>query len=508
MDPHLSNKELQQLIFNFSSLQVYGVLLTLTALFLAHRRIWYDSTLLVVLESSLVLVPFILVSQAVSLSKGVAHLMCGLTTLFAAINYSVLKKYYPRLNLPSVLLFFGAIIAVVNGALPLLFKSMQETGNAAMTLDVQEAAIKLALTGILPMLAVLAVFLPQSNQAGDLPPQKRWLPLLVHFLWITATGVHFYSIQYVYRTPFQVSFFAPTVWVLVWVLAYRMRDSLSTVGVGIQNALLILPAIIALPMVWPGRTELNGYLLFCNFVLYALVYFRERASRVALQLALFSLAAVIAEAPKEFWETVWARFNTGSWVLICITVYAVLAAMVSRDPRLGLLGAVCAGWAAVLLFRRSDVVVPIALQVGFGFALLHSIGWKDAEHRGAQATRAITAVWWALHSLSWVQSNSRLSFLVPTTVAAVVVAGYFAFGLLGNIWASRMILLASTIVLISTPVNYFIEKIKTASPGILAVIGSFVLFAVGTWFALSKSKWFKERPHDCRMESTPENPLE
>src|SRR5262245_42382040 len=52
-EDRLFTSDVQNLLFNFFSLQAYEVALILTALFLARRRIWYDSALLVVLEHSL-----------------------------------------------------------------------------------------------------------------------------------------------------------------------------------------------------------------------------------------------------------------------------------------------------------------------------------------------------------------------------------------------------------------------------------------------------------------------
>src|SRR5437867_7333124 len=63
-DAALLKGETPQMIFSFSSLQVYELLLVVTAVFLAARRIFYDSNLLVALESLMVLAPFVLISQA------------------------------------------------------------------------------------------------------------------------------------------------------------------------------------------------------------------------------------------------------------------------------------------------------------------------------------------------------------------------------------------------------------------------------------------------------------
>ena len=504
MDPRFAEREMQQLLFNFGSLQFYGLLLTFTALFLARRRIWYDSTLLVVIESALVFVPFLLVSQAISLSKGVAYLMCGLATLLAGIKFSLLKRFYPKLNLPPALLFAGAAILIINCELPLLFKTAAEASYAAMALDVQEAGVRLALTGILPALIALALFLPRSSGDDGLAPRKHWLPLLIYFLWVTATGIHMYSIRYVYKTPFQLDFFAPAAWVAAWVLASRLGDAQAQLGQRVRRALLLIATVAALPIMWPGVGELSGFLLLCNVVLFAATLQRER-SQFALHLMLLALAACVAELSRDFWLLLWPRFNAAMWVQLCGTVYVVLAAATSRNPKLGLVGAVCAGWLTALLLHRSDAALHIALQAGLAFGLLHSMVWRDEENVGSKAARINLAVCWASHSVVWAQSDARFSFQVPATVAGAVVVAYFAIGLLANIWASRTILIAAAVVLLSTPGTHSVEKTRTTSPGVLVVIGSFILFGVGTWFALAKTRWLAEKPQQCRIENSPEN---
>jgi hypothetical protein len=63
-----------QVIFNFSSLESYSVLLVLTVIFLARRAIWYDATLLTVIENILVVVPFMLLSHASFVENDLAGL--------------------------------------------------------------------------------------------------------------------------------------------------------------------------------------------------------------------------------------------------------------------------------------------------------------------------------------------------------------------------------------------------------------------------------------------------
>src|SRR5436190_19980754 len=59
-EPELAEHNSFHLFFNFGSLQIYEMLVVITAIFLASRRIWYDSTLLIGLENLLLFVPFIL----------------------------------------------------------------------------------------------------------------------------------------------------------------------------------------------------------------------------------------------------------------------------------------------------------------------------------------------------------------------------------------------------------------------------------------------------------------
>src|SRR6266853_1775679 len=92
IDPTFLKAEISQLVFNFTSLQFYETLLVITAIFLARRRIWYDSTLLVGLENMLVLVAFILVSQAALIDSRIIWVMCLVGGILALLRFSALKR--------------------------------------------------------------------------------------------------------------------------------------------------------------------------------------------------------------------------------------------------------------------------------------------------------------------------------------------------------------------------------------------------------------------------------
>ncbi len=101
VDPDFLGAEEAKLAFNFSALQVYELLLVFVGIILARRRIWYDSTLLIGLENMLVLVPFILVTQALLIGRGVAASLCIIGSLMAVLRVAGLKKFIPSLALAS-----------------------------------------------------------------------------------------------------------------------------------------------------------------------------------------------------------------------------------------------------------------------------------------------------------------------------------------------------------------------------------------------------------------------
>jgi len=115
LEPGIFAKESAHLIFNFSSLQIYELLLVGTAIFLARRRVWYDSTLLVGLENLLLLVPFILMTQAALLpNKEMIWAMSVVGGLMAVLRLGSSKWLIPKLNIPPRLMWLGFGVLMTN----------------------------------------------------------------------------------------------------------------------------------------------------------------------------------------------------------------------------------------------------------------------------------------------------------------------------------------------------------------------------------------------------------
>src|SRR5579859_1007974 len=124
VDPAYRGAELGPITTIFSSLQLYEILLVATAIMLARRQIWYDSTLLVAVESTFVLIPFILVTLAAFLGNTVTWTVCGIGAAMAIIRFGSLKRFIPSLNMPRSLLVIGAMVLATNLILPFLFRSI------------------------------------------------------------------------------------------------------------------------------------------------------------------------------------------------------------------------------------------------------------------------------------------------------------------------------------------------------------------------------------------------
>src|SRR5215813_333798 len=88
IDPGFLRNEIAQLVFDLTSLQVYELLLAITAIWLAKREAWYDATQLIWLENAFVFVPFVLISQAGLIEKNLVWFLClGAALLVFARSY-------------------------------------------------------------------------------------------------------------------------------------------------------------------------------------------------------------------------------------------------------------------------------------------------------------------------------------------------------------------------------------------------------------------------------------
>jgi hypothetical protein len=130
-----------------------------------------------------------------------------------------------------------------------------------------------------------------------------------------------------------------------------------------------------------------------------------------------------------------------------------------------------------------------AVQSGLVFLLLHSLRWEDQAHEGARAVRNLAAVLWTFHALVWVRSDAAL--WMPCIPGGIVLSAYILTQFLRGRWETFILPAASILTLLSGPGQFLITRLHSAPSGLLAIIGSFVLFALGTTAALTKHRWHR-----------------
>lgn len=502
--PDFPNEQ-SQLFFNFDSLEAYEALLVLTAIALARRRVWYDATLLVFLENMFALVPFILVSQAAFLGNKETWLICGSGAALAAGRFWSLKQFSPRLRLPDRLLLLGTVFLAVNIAMPIIFKQshVARDGSAA---DLSFHAWM----WLMPFLMALGNLLPRPRHwAGD-EHERSWLPLGALGIWVGVSCFHLWRLGYIYDLLWSPSLAAPVVWALAWTLCNRLSDFHPDPHPGLQKVALCLPsAVTALALARPD-SNIFFALSALNTLMFGAVCLRKPENRLAFQLTMLSFTALVAGLPEAVGKATLPKLDRFEWVVLAVCANLIARAIGSRIPIRGVLGAIACGAATAILWQHSPVVWWVAVQNGLVFLLLHSLRWQDEVHDGARLIRVCAALFWIVDSVGWVHEAwprllTQSSLLSPQsffggglsvmTYALVVLIGY------GMGWAftgragPKIIPISATIVLATAPGRWLWDLLREASIGLLALIGSLLLFGAGTILAWTKERW---RPTERR----------
>jgi hypothetical protein len=174
------------------------------------------------------------------------------------------------------------------------------------------------------------------------------------------------------------------------------------------------------------------------------------------------------------------------------TLYLLLCTVFSRNPKRALLASIMVVCAFTVLFGNKNGAGHWALQFGLVFLLLHSLRWEDAEHPGAVLVRNAATSLWILSDLVWTRSGAE--WWMPGIFGFLVLGGCVAARLFRGRWDRRMMAVAAMLVVLSGPGNVLFEQSRSMSGGIIAVIGSFLLFIAGTALALTKDRWHPTDP--------------
>ena len=487
VDPNFLPAEVAQLTFNFSSLQCYELLLVGTAIFLARRRIWYDSTLLVVLENLLVLVPFILISQAALVEQPTGRLLCGAAALLIVGRALAVRRWITTLDFSWRLIGLGLPVLLVNAAWPVIYRFLQETKmGKKMTTGPAYEMNELSWLWLLPVLCALVYLLPRPTFAPtENPKRSRWFPTGLFSLWLLGTGVHLYALGYIYDYDLRTEQLAPALWVLV----LRLPVYFAAPSPVWRRAALALPLLVTFLAANVTESHVFCWLAALNVLAFAGTAWRERGNRLALHLALISLATFVGALPVDWLPSGTDPLDRAQVLVVAGLVYGMICSALSRNPKIAIVGGIAAAWLVGLLRGDHGDTLYWAAQAGFVSFLLHSLRWQDHEHQGAAAGRMLVAVGWLMHTVAWVRDDAMI--WQPLIMAAVVLLGWAVRGLIFQRWSPLVAPGAALAVALCGPANLALSKLGSLPLGVTAISSSFLLFAIGTALALTKHRWHK-----------------
>jgi hypothetical protein len=493
VDGGLFVAETSQLLFNFSALQIYEVLLALTATLLITRRIWYEATLLVALENMLWVVPFILVSQAAFIAPKIGMIYCA-----GAVCLMVLRAVWLRYRggefAPSArMLWCGLPVLIVNAVWPVLYRRFGETKigvgiPSGAAYDFNE----FNWFWLLPMLVAILLLLPRVDADPKESSARRWFPLLWLGFWLAGTSVHLYALGYVYDFDLRREQLAPTVWALAWALHFRLADFLKLPQRAWNIARLFLPVAATTLALAAAESRVFFYLSALNFVGYGILLLRQREDRLVLQLSLVSFAAMVAALPIDFAPVLAKPLAQTNLVGLAALTYVIVGTLVSRNPMVAILGALATPLAVGIMMPTLGDAMNWAIQAGLVYFLLHSLRWEDDRHIGARAVRWLMAILWVVHGFCWIRGGGNWLNLV--TIAGTVMLIWTLRVWWLRRWELLVIPAAAVLVALCGPANFVFTKVGHAPAGLLYVVGSFALFGVGTLAALTKHRWHKPTP--------------
>ena len=492
LDTPLFHLETARLLFNFTAIQFYEVLLAGTAVFLARRAIWYDSTLLVVLENLLVFVPFIYISQAALTDWNMGLVMCVAGGAMAIARFASLKRWFTRLNLPVPLLLIGFVLLVLNITLPLIYRRYGEHIVGAFINSGPAHAMNLRVWMlVLPAVLALANFLPTAKPVRTVLFQHRWLPYGLFSLWMVVTSVHLYCLGYIYQFDFDDEQLAPAVWVLAWTLYFQVTRNVPNLNRQTKHALAFLPVLMPMMAFAPGRENQTFLILTAlNLAVYGTLGLFYGNYRLARHLGFASGVMLIAGLPESWREGLIPGLTGPRLVAAGFLAYLLFWTMRLRDPRIGIMGAVVLTCAAGWILGNDANAGAWALQSGLAFLLIHSLRWQDAKHAGAAFVRALGSVAWITQSFFWAASPDA-KYWMPLTGGAAVLGCYLFSQLLCTKWDRLVVPASALMVMLAGPANAVADRMIAIPMGLLAVAGSFLLFGFGTVAALTRHIWQK-----------------
>ncbi|HTI71522.1 MAG TPA: hypothetical protein VMF06_16230 [Candidatus Limnocylindria bacterium] len=493
LDANFLGNERENLLFNFGALQVYAGLLTVTAIVLSRRRVWYDSALLVVLEHGLVLVPFILIGQAALIGSYLGEILVAAGVIAVVCRAIAIARWYPQFNLPGTALLMGIVILAANIILPFWFRDVVDTQSVWDWLGPNRTVWLLGL----PVLAAGANVLPGPARYGGLNPERPWLPLFIYALWMLASAVHAASLARMANdVDVTLAMMAPLASVVGWTLWNRLTDFVPCTALWMEE--LVMLAIAVSPLLAWGDQPVLLTLSAANLAAFAYLTWRrtDGLRRLVRHLAIAMVPLVLMSLPESVRMLIPGNPTPMEMLIISIGLCALAYGWRWRHPAVAIVSAIVFVSVAGSLHPMLDSVLK--WQLALAVVLCHSLRWVDETSRVSALRAGVAAVWLGTFYEPILGGGANTG--IPTSVACgLLVLGEWAAAWWmtkrPHTWVPPM---AGGLVLFSHPISALILR---ATAGIWAIAGSLALFAAGAAFA-----WNRRPPEPVRNAVPAQNP--
>ncbi len=484
-DERFFDTDASQLVFNFSSVQLYALVLVAAVIFLVRRNVPCDALLLIVIESVFVFVPFILLNGAIFISSGLTWTLAALALVAIGCRYAVLRRRCRGLLMPGRLLLFGLPFLALNLTLPLLFRSYLGTDGVA-EFGVAVQSYRLVCQLVLPVLLLLPMLLPNQGSWAATPLRQPWIPRLMMLLWSGLSAFHHVWIAFVYDIDVPWSYFLPAAWALVWSMTGQMKYLLRTPRAWLPPVLAAVPVLTTALLYVDTTASVARPLVAINIAIYVVLLLRRWQPLLVSRLLLVSIAGLLPTLPGSWGSEIFA-FDNQTALLYFVLTAVVLTAVLVRHPAAGVAGAISSGLLVWRLLAPIDGVGQIAATTGFAFVVIHSLYWRDADQPGAGALRVGILSAWLLHMLCLAVPPGGWWFVVLNSTVAAAVAAPTAWAVLVRQRLElRLALIGVGTVFAGLPLKGFIVMIRAGALGALVILAAFIAFAFGTWIAWRK----------------------
>jgi hypothetical protein len=301
-------------------------------------------------------------------------------------------------------------------------------------------------------------------------------------LWILATGVHVYSLDYIYQFDLRPELLAPAAWVFTWTLWLHFSNRARRLQITLVGATVLVPLLAA----GAGGHHTFLVLTALNVAACLAICLAQRGQRLAQHMLFAATLMFLAALPETLIHVIFPKLTGNDCVTGGAILYLLFWMARSQNPQMGMFVSILAGCMVGNLFDSGNW----AFQGGLVFLLLHSLRWNDAAHVGANAVRIMTGTMWVAHSFLWAGFNPG-GWWMPCVTGLMVLAIYTVVQFFNGKWNHPGVPGAALLAILSGPNYDAVEYVRALPAGLLAVFGSFLLFGLGTLAALTRSYWHK-----------------